>query len=224
MSLYHKSLHAIYNWQRKRRYYRIYERFRDFTMIPAASYVDNLRLAEKVRDLDGCVVECGVWRGGMIAGIAAILGSNRDYFLFDSFEGLPPAREIDGKAALDWQNDTASPAYYNNCSASAEFAKQAMTHVATRSFHLHGGWFQDTLLSFKPSEPIALLRLDADWYDSTITCLEHLFEYVAPGGLILVDDYYAWDGCSRALHDFLSRRSATERIRSFGDVCYLLKM
>jgi hypothetical protein len=42
-------------------------------------------------------------------------------------------------------------------------------------------------------------------------------------GIIVLDDYYTWDGCSRALHDFLSRRSSTERIRNLGDVCFLRK-
>ena len=55
-------------------------------------------------------------------------------------------------------------------------------------------------------------------------CLESLFDRVPEQGIIILDDYYAWDGCSRALHDFLSRRSATERIRSLGDVCYLIKL
>lgn len=44
-------------------------------------------------------MECGVWRGGMIASISEILGNNREYYLFDSFEGLPQAKEIDGIAA-----------------------------------------------------------------------------------------------------------------------------
>ena len=92
-----------------------------------------------------------------------------------------------------------------------------------RSFHLVKGWFSDTLPAFNPPDSIALLRLDGDWYDSTMTCLDSLFDKVAPSGLILLDDYYAWDGCSRALHDFLSRRSAPERIRSLGNICYLRK-
>lgn len=94
---------------------------------------------------------------------------------------------------------------------------------AEASFHLRKGWFTQTLPEFKPPAPIALLRLDADWYDSTMICLEALFNHVASGGLILLDDYYTWDGCSRALHDFLSNCAATERIMAVGDVCYLIK-
>lgn len=192
-------------------------------MIPRSEYLNNLSLAERVRSLPGCVVECGVWRGGMSAGIGMVMGPDRDYFLFDSFEGLPPAREIDGKAAIEWQNDKDSPDYRDNCAADMAFAEQAMRRAGIQSFHLKKGWFDKTLPVFQPPASIAMLRLDGDWYDSTMVCLTHLFDFVTPGGLILLDDYHTWDGCSRALHDFLSRRSATERIQSLGGVCFLEK-
>jgi O-methyltransferase len=192
-------------------------------MISQSTYVNNLQLAELIRDVPGCVVECGVWRGGMIAGMGVVLGPKRDYFLFDSFEGLPPAREIDGKAAIEWQRNPNPPTYNDNCTASPEFAEQAMQRAGVSSFHLKKGWFDQTLPEFRPPSPIAILRLDADWYDSTMICLSHMFDLVAPGGLIVLDDYYTWDGCSRALHDFLSQRQAVERIRNLGEICWLRK-
>jgi len=203
---------------------RIYDKFREFTMIPREAYVDNLLLAQRVAALPGCVIECGVWRGGMCAGLASLLGPQRNYYLFDSFEGLPEAQDIDGEAALVWQKNKQSPHYYDNCTAKEDFAARAMALSRCRSYHLMKGWFEDTIPGFTPPEPIALLRLDGDWYDSTMICLESLFKHVIPGGLVLLDDYHTWDGCSRALHDFLSRQTATERIRSFGDICYLQKL
>src|SRR5437867_13329705 len=82
----------------------LYNKYRDYTMIPESSYIINLKLVDKyVRQIDGDAVECGVWKGGMIAGIAEILGGNRTYYLFDSFEGLLQVKEIDGYAAKKWQ-------------------------------------------------------------------------------------------------------------------------
>ena len=224
MNLYSTLRSSTRNWQRSRQYLKTYEQFREFTMVPASVYEDNLLIAERVRNVSGCVVECGVWRGGMIAGIASILGCNREYFLFDSFEGLPPAQSIDGDSAIAWQKDTDSSNYHDNCSAPPEMAEKAMHLAGVNSFHITKGWFNQTLPDFKAPLPIALLRLDADWYESTTLCLEHLFDQVAAGGLIVLDDYYSWDGCSRALHDFLSRRSSVERIHSFGSVCFLKKI
>src|SRR5260221_13390536 len=102
---------------------RLYAKYRDFTMIPEVIYIRNLRVAGYARDVEGCVVECGVWRGGMIAGMAEVLGPERAYVLFDSFQGLPAAQPIDGPRALAWQADTASPAYYDNCAAPASMAR-----------------------------------------------------------------------------------------------------
>jgi hypothetical protein len=79
---------------------------------PFGEYCANLRLAERFRHLPGAVVECGTWKGGMIAGLACVFGARRAYYLFDSFEGPPAAKEIDGAAALRWQADTQSPRYH----------------------------------------------------------------------------------------------------------------
>ena len=221
----YQTLRSAFKLEKKRREYGgIHERFQEFTMIPLETYVNNLFLAQRMAGVSGCIIECGVWRGGMSAGLATILGKDRQYFLFDSFEGLPPAKEIDGEGALNWQKDKQSPIYYDNCSAGEEFANRAMTLAGVQSFQLIKGWFDKTLPTFRPPEPIALLRLDADWYDSTMVCLDSLFDFVAPNGLIILDDYYQWDGCSRALHDFLSRRSAVERIQSFERICHLQKV
>ena len=50
-----------------------------------------------------------------------------------------------------------------------------------------------------------------------MVCLEHLAPLVAEEGVIIVDDYYAWDGCARAVHDYLSRQDLPYRIRGIPD-------
>ena len=55
-------------------------------------------------------------------------------------------------------------------------------------------------------------------------CLEGLYKYVAKGGVIIIDDYYTWPGCSKAVHDFLSRNQLSDVIRhTQGGVCYIIK-
>ena len=59
------------------------------------------RLAER-HNIQGCFVECGVWRGGAAAVMAYIAhkaGNNRKVHMFDSFEGLPETSEEDGAVA-----------------------------------------------------------------------------------------------------------------------------
>lgn len=206
-------------------YTPIHKKYLQFTMVKRRDYIDCLKLVSQFKDINGSIIECGVWRGGMIAGIADVMGSNRNYYLFDSFEGLPDAKEIDGQTAIDWQADKESAGYYDNCKAEMEWAQKAMVLAGvTNKTSFIKGWFDDTVPQFKVEEPIAVLRLDGDWYDSTMVCLDHLFPKVAEGGLIILDDYYAWDGCSKALHDYLSKHKRPERIiQAYSSGCYLIK-
>lgn len=198
-------------------------RFSDYTMIPEHLYTDNLRLASMVRDVPGEIVECGVWRGGMSAGIATLLGNSRKYWLFDSFEGLPPATPEDGPEAVAYQNDPDGEWYFDNCTAEIGFAREAMQKAGTTNVEIVKGWFKDTVPQAQVGQ-IALLRLDGDWYESTLTCLEAFAHKVVDGGLIVFDDYHTWDGCSRAVHDYLSRHSSTDRVsQSPAGNAYMLR-
>jgi O-methyltransferase len=206
------------------RFREIYRKYRAFTMIPEREYIENLRLVTQIeaRELPGNVVECGTWRGGMIAGIADVLGPYRRYYLFDSYEGLPPAREIDGTVAREWQTSGTSPDYHNNCTASEEEARSAMAMSAAKDYQIVKGWFNETLPARRPSEPIALLRMDADWYESTKCILDNLASLVVPGGMIIVDDYFAWDGCAQAVNEFAALRKWRIRQSPHADICFIV--
>jgi len=208
------------NWVR---YAVIFKKFQGFTMIPQNLYISNLELSKKHSSIPGDIVECGTWKGGMIAGIAKLLGKNRNYFLFDSFEGLPAAKEIDGASAIEWQQNKNSKYYYNNCTASEQDAQNAMGIAGIKNPSIVKGWFNDSLPKASLNKGIAILRMDADWYDSTLDILKNMFGRVNKGGVIIIDDYYVWDGCSKAVHDFLSANRRTERIRLHHGVCYIIK-
>jgi O-methyltransferase len=206
-----------------REYRKIYEEFKEYTMIPQEYYLSNLVLANCFKKVEGAMVECGVWRGGMSAGIAKLFADEKDYYLFDSFEGLPPAGDIDGQKAIKWQREKTDPTYFNNCAAEITFAQQAMKLSEAKNVHVIKGWFKETLPKYKGGK-IAILRLDGDWYDSTMECLTYLFPHVAKGGVIILDDYYSWEGCAKALHDYLSEHKLNIRIKQFNNkICYLVK-
>ncbi len=217
-----KSFHQLQEAEKVLAYRSIYKKFKDFTMIPETTYIKNLLIAHHALNKEGCVVECGVWRGGMSAGIADLLGGSKKYYLFDSFEGLPLAKPIDGAAALAWQANENSPLYHDNNSAKIEFAEKAMAMSAATDFEIVKGWFNETLPQFAPSEEISVLRLDADWFDSTLVCLECLSPYMAKDGIIILDDYYTWDGCSKAVHYFLTKTESPMKVsRLYGEICVL---
>jgi len=210
---------------------RLWRRNSDATLVNRRRYIGNLHLiATTLADpalAKGAIVECGTWKGGMACGMLAVAPGARDFHFFDSFEGLPPAQSIDGQKALDWQADTEAPDYYDNNRADRdEF--EARVRAASRPdqrLHIHQGWFNETLPRARADLEIAVLRLDGDWYRSTLDCLEHLFDKLIPGGIVIIDDYADWDGCTRAVHDFLSARKAPEAIRQsrYGGVFHIVK-
>jgi O-methyltransferase len=206
-------------------YDKYYKKYKEYTMMPSRNFIDCLALLARFKNIEGSIVECGVWRGGMSAAIAEIFGNEREYYLIDSYEGLPPAKDIDGQAALAWQKDRNSPNYLDNCKAEIEWAQKAMAKSGAKNVHFVKGWFQDTLPGYKFDEPIAVLRLDGDWYDSVLVCLEHLFPKVAKGGVVMIDDYYIWEGASKAIHEYLAKYKRPERLINswYLSGCYLIK-
>lgn len=204
----------------------IYYKYKDRTMVAFRWYLENLALIGTFVDKEilknGAIVECGTWRGGMAAGMIEYCGKDKSYYFFDSFDGLPQAKEIDGKIAIELQLDK----NYDNCYASLETFKNTIdrTGINPNNVKIIKGFFNESFKTFDPPK-IAVLRLDADWYESTMLCLEKFWDFVLPGGIIIIDDYYAWEGCTRAVHDFLSKRKSVETIASgpFAHVAYILK-
>jgi len=142
------------------RYRSVYKKFINYTMIPKLTYFANLDLCKKHSAISGSIVECGTWKGGMIGGIAYMLGQDRNYMLFDSFEGLPPAKEIDGISAISWQANKTSPAYFDNCTASEQSANEAMKISRASKVSIVKGWFND----FKPSWFLGCGVKNSSWY------------------------------------------------------------
>jgi O-methyltransferase len=212
------------------RYLTIYRRFRAATLVNRDTYIANLYLVDRAladsRLNSGCVVECGTWRGGMAAGLATIGGAQRDYYFFDSFAGLPPASDEDGIEAKHWQVTRDGTPNHDNCFATrAEFDRtMRAAPVPPERVHVFEGFFENSFRIAKVP-PIAILRLDADWFSSTMLCLETFWERLLPRALVIIDDYYAWEGCRKAVHAFLARRQASEALRQsrYGKVVYLLK-
>jgi len=169
--------------------------------------LDRLRKLDELAhaiDRDGVrgdIVECGTCNGGsgaILARVACKSPLGRHTWLLDSFAGLPPAGDKDGPLAAE---------YTGLCCGAAERVREvlAKTGVPENAVTLVPGWFQDTLPKLAV-EQIALLHIDADWYDSVMVVLRHLYDKVADGGYVVFDDFGYWEGCRRACEEFLADR------------------
>lgn len=197
------------------------------------TWTEALRFAQS--EICGSFVECGTWRGGCAFGMALVQTDlpkeeRRKVWMFDSFQGLPPATDRDGPLAIEYQKDISSPLYFDNCRA--EYMDTAMEafrlNLDINSCRIVPGWFEETIpvhMETLEKERIAILRIDADWYDPVHYVLEHFGPLVSRGGLVILDDYYTWDGCARAVHDYVSRHDLPWRIKGLSDFtsAYMVK-
>jgi hypothetical protein len=186
-----------------------------YTMVGRAR-LDNLeRCIREVleRNVPGDFIETGVWRGGSAIFMRAVLGSrgvtDRVVWAADSFEGMPvPESEADG-----WDLSDVEELQVSIDDVRRNFARFGLLDDQVRFLK---GWFNQTL-STAPIKRLAILRMDGDLYNSTLDALVNLYDKISPGGYVIVDDYKGWEGCRRAVHDFLHSRQLNPEIRDIDD-------
>lgn len=187
-------------------FWPLYDKVHDLTMTPIERLYDLHKSVEYVvkNNVPGAIVECGVWRGGsmmMIAETLLKLGDrNRTLQLFDTFEGLPYPEPVDVclrgyGAAKQWSSDWAR--------AGLAEVQINMKSTGYEAIEYHKGLVEETL-SQHALEQYALVRLDTDWYSSTKVELEVLWDRIAPGGFLIIDDFGHWMGCKKAVDEFFA--------------------
>ena len=73
--------------------------------------------------------------------------------------------------------------------------------------HFIKGKVEETIPNIMIPEKIAVLRLDTDWYESTLHELEYLFPRLVKGGIIIIDDYGHWQGCKKAVDEYIEKNN-----------------
>jgi hypothetical protein len=200
-----------------------------YTMVPRAR-LDNIQdcIANVVgQQIPGDFIETGVWRGGttiFMRGVLAALGAaGRSVWVADSFQGLPEpdAGKFPAEARAH-ASATMTETYKHFAVSRAE---------VEANFHAFGllddrvrflaGWFKDTLPT-APIERLAIIRLDGDYYESTLDALTSLYDKLSPGGYVVVDDYGEdqWTYCRRAIDDFRRARGLTGELSRVDSKCY----
>ena len=163
--------------------------------------------------IPGAIVECGVWRGGSSMMSALRLKeldeTSRRLYLYDTYAGMSEPTEIDvnveGKSALpEWgfQAETDKNLWdyapfeeVQHNMRSTEYPEECIQFIK--------GKVEDTIPGDNLPESIGLLRLDTDWYESTYHELVHLYPRLAPGGVVIIDDYGHWQGARKAVDQYL---------------------
>jgi len=180
------------------------------------------------KNISGSVVEMGCYKGGCGAFMASVARDKRKVWLFDSFEGIPEPSQEDIKKAQQLNlplSQGKEMRAAGDSQADIEDVYEVCNTMKVKP-HIIKGWFQDTLPSNKAKiGTIALLRLDADLYESTKFCLEELYDQVADGGYIIIDDYLNWEGARRACYEFFFKRHISPHISyyPYGGSAFFIK-
>ena len=188
-----------------------------YTMTSPQRLINTLKSCQYVvkNNIPGDFVECGVWRGGngiLAKKVFEYLGSNKNVWMFDTFEGMTAPTSVDVAAKtqlaaerhfLDSQKDT----HNDWCFASLSDVHKNCTDAGLdiNSFKFIKGDVCDTLKRPKniPTE-ISVLRLDTDWYESTKAELEILYPRLSDRGVLIIDDYGHWEGAKKAVDEYFS--------------------
>lgn len=217
-------------------FYAIHERCRPFTM---ADVFLNYSLYQGVRHIvsagiDGDIVECGVWRGGsaMICALTLLqLGiSDRKIYMYDSFDFTWPGYSEHDAQIYGRDNETTA-AFVESVREKAMLAhtgkappllslEETRNNVISTGYPVENlifvqGYVENTIPEQTPDN-ISLLRLDTDFYDSTIHELRHLYPRLSSGGPLIIDDYPTEVGATIATDEYFAESGESILLNRIG--------
>ena len=180
--------------------------------------VERAVLKVEAAGVEGDFIEAGVWRGGGIALMRALIGAynipERKVFAADSFAGIPKnVRALNDPVDLWPDRWVASLRDVQQNIARFGLLDERVEFVV--------GYFCDTLKTLGRRR-FALIRLDSDSYDSVEESLVHLYPLLSSGGVIIIDDWHLV-GCRAAVENYRSRHAITEEIVACDGNVYWVK-
>jgi len=165
------------------------------------------------RNLEGDIVECGVWKGGNLI-LSQLLIENyklsKKVYGYDTFKGMVRPGDLDVQritgelAEVEWKNKNKQNQNLWCYSSLEEVQTNIINSVENyNNVRLIQGKVEETLKDENNlPKTISLLRLDTDWYESTKMELQVLYPRLVKGGILLIDDYGMWDGCRGAVDEY----------------------
>lgn len=205
-------------------HYTPYGHKKVYSTYQAAKYVGE-------NDIPGAIVETGAYEGGCSILMAETLYevgcTDRDVYLYDTFEGYPEPSELDqpigqgqsAKNRYEAHTKNGDVDWWNSSLEEVQKRVQSSRYPTPR-YKIVDGKIEETIPAKTPDE-IAVLRLDTGWYESTKHELEQLYPRLSDNGVIIVNNYGYWDGCKRAIDEYFTQLETPPLLFStVGDVRY----
>jgi hypothetical protein len=200
----------------------IYDSFNDFIISTDRNIFNKLytriKLYDKVKNLNGDIVECGVFKGTGILTWLKILKLNEpnslkkvigfDFFDKDFVKDLE--KEID-RELMEQVFKRCDELKENEISLDGIIKKIINSGFSSDDFDLIKGNIIETSQEYKINKPgfrISLLYLDMDLDEPTYEALNNFWENIVKGGLIVFDEYayHSWSE-SNAVDRFIKEKN-----------------
>lgn len=206
----------------------IYEQCKDYTMVSAVKSYALYKAVQYIsrNKIPGDFVECGVWKGGQAMLISLTLQKEGDLgrrmYLYDTYAGMvePTALDVhvgNKETALEtWKKEDQGD-HNDWCYASLEEVKANIvgTGYTVERLVFVVGKVEETIPKTIPG-PIALLRLDTDWYESTYHELRHMYPLIVKDGVLIIDDYGTWEGSRKAVDQYMEENHLKMLLTKIG--------
>ncbi len=186
------------------------------------------RYVEHTATHPGARIECGVYKG-LSALLACKVLKNLDasfdgssFYLCDSYAGLSPAKAQDQVSLTmpDGRTETIASHEPGHFAVSLEIIQGRFQ--AFPGIHFTKGWIPPVLHEL-PDTTWSFVHIDVDLYEPTKACLEYFLPRMAPGGVILNDDFAspAFPGCGKAWGEFFDAHGLPYAILDTGQAVFL---
>lgn len=193
---------------------------RPFTLLTKGmlDLIEQCVLEVEARRVPGNLLEAGVWRGGAIILMRALIGAydieERRVIAADSFAGIPLNTRAINDPVDQWKDRWAASVE----EVGGNLERFGMLDDKVRFLV---GNFGETL-KYLANERFALIRLDSDSYDSVETSLDYLYPLLSKGGITIIDDWHL-PGCRMAVTDYRARHRIEGEIKEVHGNAFWVK-
>jgi hypothetical protein len=172
--------------------------------------IAHYELFKKVSHLNGSIVKCGITAEegfNRFTMIKDMIGTEHEQKMI-AFEKFQPVFE-EGPA----ENGEVTLKVKERSALSLEHMQQTLVEKGlTEKVEFVPGIVCESIPNYLMENPelkIALLNIDLDEYDTTMTTLEFLYPRLMPGGILIIDNFYKYLDESKAVKDYFAPSKVT---------------
>ena len=181
--------YATYSpWVNDLDFTKIHESIRQHTLVDVYRCYELWQLVKQTSQLQGEIIEIGVWKGGtgaLMAAAARQFCPQTQIHLVDTFSGVVKASAVHDTTYTGGEHSDTSVAVVQNL----------IDSLSLMNTVIHQGIYpEDVKINVESQSAFKLCHIDVDTYQSAKDIFDHIWPLICIGGVVVFDDYGFW-GC-----------------------------